>query len=105
MKKTDKPYTARVTMRFTVEYEIDVPVESFDLSDEQIIEKFRHKDIFCVQSLYHDGDATYGLDMYKIDQMGATVHSQCAYGDPTATGYLHPPKRDWEIEIFNTQEK
>lgn len=93
-------YTARVKVRFTVEYVLAIPTDKPDPSDREILDKICSKDIFTEfgWSSTSGSDARFGLNEMILEQEGIEVEGYEYYSDPEATGNEYT-RRDWEITI------
>jgi len=95
-----KKYTARVKVKFTVEYELAIPTENPNPSDREIVDKISDKGIFteCGWSSTTGRDARFGLNEMILEREGIQVEDYYCYSDPEATGRQHI-QADWDITI------
>ena len=95
-----KKYTARVKVRFTVEYDLAIPTDNPDPSDAEVLDKICGRDIFTEigWSSPTGSDARFGLNEMILEQEGIQVEEYYCYSDPEATGPEHR-RGDWDITI------
>ena len=88
-----KKYTARVSVTFSVHYDLAIQTDNSDPSDDEILSKLWGKQIFT-----DVGNESYGLSEWILTEEGVTVEGSCCDGDPSPTGRRHI-RRDWDITI------
>ena len=100
-----KKYTARVKVRFTVEYDLAIPTDNPNPSDRAILDKICSKGIFTELAWeLQPENARFGLNRMILEQEGIEVEGYDCYGDPEATGRQRVVK-DWDITVDENEKE